>query len=355
VAVVWKKNDNSALGGTEGFVLGIAGDKISGEYLLLDRSTYRDSLKSVFFSLGILDLKVIPLAEIKSTKTINLRKRPPGVDEKLTWYMEIDYRSNVDYDETVRMLNQRQDCKCKLNQPSQMEGSCGMTIFDIEAIEGTKVLISPEGNVQIFCLPDRLDDCIKWLQGIVEIWPGHKHLVLVPTNFMFNIHDNFKGTAYPTEDAIDRIAATEGDHPIILSLGWVQEFFSELDSNPLQKIFPNVESIDELVLIRGKKRKINAKTSDSPVQPLTIDFPQRQVGVNRYLGANAPVLRFNGLIRSPEEEDGLTRFWLEDRSAPWQWMTLPGWEGKTIVRDLVIDRKNGIYSLDVQKYSGNEF
>ena len=360
VAVVWKKEDSSALGGTEGVVIGITGDKVSGEYLIIDRSTYLDSLKSVLFSLGILDLKTIPMAEVESAKTIDLRKRPPGVCENLKWNMEIDYESNVDYDETIRKLQQRTDCKVVPNQPPQTDSFCGITISDIGENEGAKILISPKGHVQIFCLPMRLDECIKWLQGVVEVLPGHKHLVLIPTNFMFNIHDNFKGTAIPTEEVIDRIAKAEGNQPFILPLGWVHEFFAELDRNPLQELFPNTESIDDLVLIRGKKRKTNVKTPKKPVetnlpQPVTVTFPQRQIAVNRYLGANAPVLRFTGMILSPKEETDLMRFWLAGRSAPWQWMTLPGLEGKTIVRDLTIDRKTGVYTTDVCKYYGNEF
>jgi len=360
VVVVWKREDGSARGGAEGVVLGVTGDKVSGEYLIIDRSTYQNSLKSVLFSLGILDLKIIPVAEVESTKTIDLRKRPPGVYENLKWNMEIDYKSNVDYDETVKKLQQRTDCKVYPNQPVQTDSSCGVTVSDIGVIEGAKILISPTGNVQIFCLPMRLDECIKWLQGAVEILPDHKHLVLIPTNFMFNIHDIFKGTAYPTEDVIDRIAKAEGNQPIILPLGWVHEFFVELDRNPLQRLFPNSESIDDLVLIREKKRKANAKTPEKPAktdlaQPLIVAFPQRQVAVNKYLGANAPVLRATGRILSPKVEDDLMRFWLDTRSGIWHWMSLEGWEGKTIVRDLTIDRKNGVYNIDICKYYGNEF
>jgi hypothetical protein len=359
VVVVWKKADGSAIGGTEGLVVAKTGDKVSGEYIVLDRSTYQDSLKSVLFSLGFLDLKAIPIAEIESAKTVDLRKRPPNVQEKLHWEMEIDYKSNIDYNETLTKLQRHNDFKVLINQPGQTDGSSGITVSDICGIAEAKILISPKGNVQIHCRPVTLENCIKWIQEIVEIFPDHTHLVLIPTNFMFNIHDNFKATAHPSEEVIDRVAKTEGNQSIILPLGWVNEFFVELDRNPLQKLFPNSESIDDLVLIHDKKKKENSETKVRPAepdfkQPLNLEFPQKQVAVNRYLGANAPVLQATGMILSPEEEAGLIRFWL-DRSGPWKWMTLPGWAGKTIVRDLTIDRTNGEYAIDFCKYYGNEF
>jgi hypothetical protein len=177
---------------------------------------------------------------------------------------------------------------------------------------------------------------------------------------MFNIHDNFKGTAYPTEDVIDRIAKTEGNQPIILPLRWVHEFFGELDRNPLQLLFPNSEAIDDLVLIREKKRKANAKTPDKHanadlVQPITVVFPQRQVAVNKYLGAEAPIMRITGLIKSSKDKKDLMRMWWTSRSYRWQWFSSEQFLGKVIVRDLTIDKKTGVYTVDICKYYGNKF
>ena len=51
VVVGWKKADGSVLGGTEGVTLGVLGDEDSGEYLVIDRSTYQDSLSSRLYSI----------------------------------------------------------------------------------------------------------------------------------------------------------------------------------------------------------------------------------------------------------------------------------------------------------------
>lgn len=360
VAVVWKKADGLARGGTEGVVLGILGDDVSGEYLVIDRSTYQDAFKSALFSLGILDLMIIPVAEIESIRATDLRKRPPGVYENLKWNVEVDYKSNVDYDETVRKLQHRTDCKVEPNQPVQTDGYCGITILNFGAVEGAKILISPKGNVQVFCLTVRLDECVKWLQEAVEVLPDHKHLVLIPTHFMFNVHDIFKEAAYPTEEVIDRIAKTEGNQPIILALGWVHEFFAELDKNPLQTLFPSSDSMDDLVLIHERNRKAATKTPDQPAekdsaQSISFVFPKRQVTFNRYLGAGAPIMRITGLIKSAKDEEGLMQMWLDSRSDPWQWLDSEQIHGKTIIHDLTIDRKTGVYTVDFRKYSGNEF
>ena len=87
---------------------------------------------------------------------------------------------------------------------------------------------------------------------------------------------------------------------------------------------------------------------------MSIVLPQRQVSVNRYLGANPQTFRVTGKIGSPKEEEDLIRLWLETRSGPWQWMTLKEWQGKTIVRDLTIDRKTGVYTIDICKYYDSE-
>jgi len=357
--VEWKKKDGSVFGGTEGVVLGVTGNKVRGEYLVIDKSTYQNSLKSILFSLGIMDLETIPLTEVKSIKTTNLRKRPPGIHEKIKCKIEIDYNSNVDYNETFKKLQKRTDCRVVSNQPGQTDGSCGFTISDISEIEDAKIVISPKGNIQFHCLPMQLTKCLEWFQGVAEVFPDQKRLVLIPTNFMFNVHDIFKGDAYPTKEVIDRIGKTKGNQPFILPLGWVHEFFVELDKNPLHTLFPNSKNIKDEVLIRKKKRKniIKNKEKDSTTKlpgSIPIDLPQKQVAVNRYLGANPPTLQVTGKIMSPKEEDDLMRLWLETRSSTWEWLTLNNWQGKTILRNLTIDRKNGTYTVNLCKYYDSE-
>ena len=359
VTVGWKKKDGLVFGRTEGVVLGVTGDKVSGEYLVIDKSTYQNSLKSVLFSLGIMDLETIPLAEVESTKTTELRKRPPGIHEKLKCKMEIDYKSNVDSDETFRKIQQRTDCRVEPNQPGHTDGSCGFTILDISEIEDAKIGISPMGNVQFHCFPLRFTKCLEWFQRVAEVFPDQSRLVLIPTHFMFNVHDLFEGDAYPTEEVIDRIAKTEGRHPFILPLGWVHEFFGELDKNPLQRLFLDSEKIEDDVLIREKKRRTNVKPKEKSSttkipSSMSIVLPQRQVSVNRYLGANPQTFRVTGKIGSLKDEEDLIRLWLETRSSPWEWLTLNDWQGKTIVRDLTIDRKTGVYTIEFCKYYDSE-
>lgn len=43
------------------------------------------------------------------------------------------------------------------------------------------------------------------------------------------------------------------------------------------------------------------------------------------------------------------------RSDRWQWIESEQIQGKMIVRDLTIDRKTGVYTVDFRKYSDNEF
>ena len=174
---------------------------------------------------------------------------------------------------------------------------------------------------------------------------------------MFNVIDIFKGGAYPSEEVIDRIAKTKGSQPFILPLGWIHEFFGELNKNPLRKLFPNSKNIEDEVLIRkNKKTRINTTEKKFTKLPesMPISLPQRQVSVSRYLGSNPPTFRLTGKIESPKEEEDLIRLWLETRSSPWQWMTFKEWQGKTIIRDLTIDRKAGVHTIDVCKYYDSE-
>lgn len=357
VAIIWKKQDDSALGGTEGVILGIVGDEASEKYVVIDRSTYENSLKSAILSLGLLDLKVVPVKEIVEFARFDLRKRPPGVYENFTWYLEVGYKSNLDYNETLRKIQLRKDCKIKINQPAQTNGSSGFTIFKINSIENATIVVAPTGYVQIFCSPIKLDSCIKWLQNKVEIWQDHKRLVLIATNLKFSINDMYKGSAKPTDKLIDQLAKTNDNKPIVLPLGWVHYYFGELDKNPLQDIFPNVLNIEEIALIRDEKHKKDVKKQDnlSSSLPEDINFSEYQTNVNRYLGAESPILTSGGIIKSIEDENRLLNMWKESFPDTWQWLTGNPYDGKTLIHDLTINRKTNTYTLAFQKYSGNDF
>jgi hypothetical protein len=126
----------------------------------------------------------------------------------------------MDYEETIKKLKKRGDCHFDVNQPEQTENACNFIVRDITSIRETTMVFSPKGNIQIHCQPKQLNDCVNWLEESVVIHEGHRHLVLVPTNFMLNIHDVFKESADPTTEVIDRLAKIEGE---------MNEFYSHLD------------------------------------------------------------------------------------------------------------------------------
>ena len=207
--VSWKKPDVSAYGETEGVVLGITGDKVSGEYLVIDRSTYHDSFKSSLSLLGILDLKVIPLDNVEMIKKTSLRLRPPGVSETFKMKMIIDYESNIDYELTATKIKKRTDCIVTPAQAPQSDATYGIGITKIAAIKDASITISAGGALQIFCSYKGLEDCIRWVHKNVELLHGHLRLVLIPTRIMYSIHDTYKEKARPTDELIKRIAAAQ--------------------------------------------------------------------------------------------------------------------------------------------------
>lgn len=71
--------------------------------------------------------------------------------------------------------------------------------------------------------------------------------------------------------------------------------------------------------------------------------------------ADAPMVQTTGIIKTPEDEESLMRMWLESRSDCWQWFGSEQFHGKLILRDLTIDKKRGVYTVDIRKHSGNEF
>ena len=66
-------------------------------------------------------------------------------------------------------------------------------------------------------------------------------------------------------------------------------------------------------------------------------------------------MRVTGLIKSPKDEEGLMKMWLSSRSDVWQWFKSEKIRGKMLIHDLTINRKTGEYTVDLRKYSGNEF
>jgi hypothetical protein len=363
IALTWKKSDNSIWEGTEGFVLGTFQDNKRPQYLVIDRSTYDLSLKSVFYSLGLLDLFVVDTSEIESILELNQRERPPGTRETMRLKMEIDYKSNVDYEATKTKLQDRDDCFVEINQPIQTDGSSTFTVKHINSIENTTINFSPKGNVQIHCLPKQLNQCLAWLEKAIEIQLGHKHLVLIPTNFMLNIHDIFKENAEPTEELIDRLAIIEGNQTVIFPLGWVNHFFNDLDFNPLEDLFPESQSIEEKVFKNNKKRSSSNEEENKPLDQrilyLNLGFPiGTYVSLKNPLSAEPPLLKLEGLILKQEDENGLKNVWFRSRFDVWQNLHLGSYgnfDGKALIRNLIIDKKNGNYEVSFRKYYGTDF
>jgi hypothetical protein len=359
VAVAWKKADGSACGATEGVVLGTFGDEVSGQFVVIDRSTYQDSFKSALFFLNIFDLKVVPKPDVDLIKKTNVRQRPPGVSEEFTMLIEADYKSNIDFDSTILKVEKRSDCEPKRVGNSKSE-TYQMVIKKINILAGTTIVISCERMIQIFCKHEDLDRCINWIKEAVELLPDHKRLVLIPTKITYKINDTYKEPSRPTEEAICRIASVKGGEPVVLPIGWAHRFFAELDENPLQGMFPNDQPLENFVFEKEKREKDHAvpwrnSIEEKSQQHVDLHFPRSGVNVNKYLGADAPVMRITGIIKTPEDEESLMRMWLESRSDRWQWFENGQFHGKVIIRDLTIDKKKGVYTVDVRKYSGNEF
>ena len=360
IALTWKKEDGSFWGCTEGYVLGIFEDNCSQPYLVLDRSTYDNSLKSALYTLGLLDLWIVPTSEIEVIVDLDQKERPPNIIERLRLKMEIDYKSNIDYEGTRVKLNEKGGCRVISNQPSQTDGSCTFNVQDIEGIEEATVGFSPKGNIQIHCLPKQLNECINWLEGSVEIQPGHKHLVLIPTNFMLNIHDIFKEKAEPSEETIERIAQTGDDKTTVFPLGWAHYFFDDLERNPLRFLFPEASEIREKVLNVKKNKEPVESSTDKNFEPnVTIPqnskFYKRQEIISKYLASEAPIMEMCGEILKPEDENGLKNMWLSSRPYPWSWLDTGNFHGKMLLRDLTINKKTGIYSVHFRKYFGTGF
>jgi len=359
VTVTWKNADSSVCGGTEGVALGVLGDEDTGEYLVIDRSTYQDSFKSALSFLNILDLRVVPMNEIDLIRKTNVRKRPPGISEKFTMIMESNYKSNIDFNATIVELEKCSDCKSKRigNYKSEFYQ---IGIKEISGQEGTSINISCKGIVQIFCKHKNLDQTINWIQEAVKLLPEHKRLVLIPTKITYKINDTYKEPVRSTDEVIHRIAVAKDGQPVILPMGWSHRFFVELDENPLQGLFPRDLPLDDYVFEKENKRKksdvdLSYSVEENSKKSVDLDFPNSGVNVNKYLGACAPVMRVKGLIKSSKDEEGLMKMWLSSRSDVWQWFESGKIRGKMLIHDLTINRKKGEYTVDLRKYSRNEF
>jgi hypothetical protein len=356
VAIIWKKQDAAVYGGTEGVVLGVVGDEVSGEYLVIDKSTYQDSFKSALLFLNILDLEVIPMQEIDLIKKISIRQRPPGISEEFNMIMETNYKSNIDFNSTVYKVETRHDCKSK-RAGNKYSENYQIVIKEIKSIERASINIFCTGTVQIFCIHKDLDQCINWIQKAVILLEDHNRLVLIPTKITYKINDTYREPLWPTDKIIHRIAKAKDDQPVVLPLGWVHKFFVELNENPLGQIDQTFKHY--LFNTRKRGNKGIAYPDDSIAsdeeQPITLKSPISGVTVNKYLGSGAPIMEINGLIKSPKDEEELMKMWISSRSDKWQWFSNNQNQNKVVLRDLTINRKDGVYSVKLCKYYGDSF
>jgi hypothetical protein len=202
---------------------------------------------------------------------------------------------------------------------------------------------------------------VKWWHAcmqVVGLLPDHKRLVLFPTKVTYKINDTIKEKARPTDEVIDRLAKVNGSPIVIFPIGWAHEFFGRLPENPLQKLFPGCQPLEDFV-IKDEKRKKNisklpaVSEGTEPKQFVDLKFPERVGNVTQYLGLVSPIIRVSSVMEnsSPEYEEYLIRTWLKTRSDSWQWFSSNLITGKMIVGDLNIDKKARIWTLDLREYS----
>ena len=360
IALTWKNLKDSIWEATEGFVVGNFKDNKRSDYLLVDRSTYRDSLKSIFYSLGLMDLFLVNTSEIESIVPLELRERPPGIEETLRFKMEIDYKSNIDYEGTLRKLQSRKDCFVEPNQPAQTDGAANFSVKKITSIQEANISFSPLGNIQIHCLPTQLNQCLEWLKNNAEISSEHRHLVLIPTHFMLNVHDNFKEPSEPSEKLIDRLATIKQKEPIIFPLGWINHFFNDMDENALKILFPESDNIEKLVLNNKKKKEssVESKLAENNFLHINFGFSKSATSLRNPLSAEPPVLSMEGLIKKAEDENGLKNMWFRSRFDKYQTLNIgPHFRPneKVLIRNLIINRELGKYKVNFRKYYGTDF
>jgi hypothetical protein len=363
IALTWKNSDGTIWEGTEGFVAGVVEDNKRVKHLLIDRSTYSDSLKSFFYSLGIMDLFMVDSSEIESIISLEQRDRPPGIQESLKCKMETDYKSNIDYESTQRIISEKNsDCLLEENQPAQTNRSETFTV-KINTIPNATINFSPLGNVQIHCSPKQLNSCIEWLKSNVAILPEHKHLVLIPTHFMLNMHDNFKENAEPTEQLIERLATIRQKEAIIFPLGWVNHFFNDSDGNALNDLFPDSDDLEHDVLRtqKGKKNSYesNLKTFKNNFIYINFGFsPNTITSIGQPLSAEPQTVNLEGMILKNEEANGMKDMWFRTRFE--KYVTLNNTpplcpNQKVLIRNVIIDRNTGRYNIGFKKYYQTDF
>jgi len=288
----------------------------------------------------------------------DVRRRPPGSSEKFTMIMDAVYKSNIDFNATRKKVGKRSDCEVVPTRRFNSEAEYEINIKKISTVEGTSIKISATGTIQIFCNHEQIDDCIKWIQEVVGLLPDHKRLVLFPTKVTYKINDTIKEKARPTDEVIDRLAKVNGSPIVIFPIGWAHEFFGRLPENPLQKLFPGCQPLEDFV-IKDEKRKKNisrlpaVSEGSEPKQFVDLKFPDRVGNVTQYLGLVSPIIRVSSVMEnsSPEYEEYLIRTWLKTRSDSWQWFSSNLITGKMIVGDLNIDKKARIWTLDLREYS----
>lgn len=350
VVIAWKKADGSALGGSEGLLVGLFGDDTLGKFVVLDRSCYKDSFKASVFALGIHDLKVIPFQDIASVERRQLRERPPNFPERFSFLLDAFYYSNIDYQATLSFIQEREDFTFNLIGNDRAE--YGIGIKNIHSIKDASINITCKGIVQITCQQKNLDNCIEWLNKAIKILPDHKRLVLFPKSISYRLSDTFVEKSSPSEEITKKIALEEGS-PIIMPLGWRQNFLAELDENPLTGLFSDSEQTRSVITDKEKIENDSTKQEQS-------NFQKSGVTVEKYLGNKSPLLHIEGEILSPKDEEGLMKMWSNSRSDVWRWFDsgpMKGGQvkGKVLIHDLTIDRKAGTYTVDIRTYSGNQF
>jgi hypothetical protein len=347
----WKKSDGTAIGASEGLFLGFFGDDSIGKFLVFDKSCYKDSFKASIFSLGIHDLKIVPDEDIDIVNKRPLRERPPNFPERFRLLIDAFYFSNIDYDSTLAILNERKDFKANVIGNKRVE-QYGITIKEIESINDATINITCKGMIQITCEQKNLDDCLAWIDKIAILQPEHKRLVLFPQTITYRLTASFKEKVVPSEELKSQIASEEGA-AIIMPLDWTNRFLGESDQNLMHRQFSDREQAG---LIIAEIKKIE----NSLPNLQQINYNKSGVTVEKFLGDKSPDMHLKGEILSLENEEGLMGMWQKTRLYDFVTYDSGPMDGgqikcKVLVKDLTINRKTCKYKVDMRTYSGNPF
>lgn len=346
----WKKPDGSAIGGSEGLFIGFFGDDSIGKFLVFDKSCFKDSFKANIFSLGIHDLKIVPLEDIDTVNKRQIRDRPPNLPERFRLLIDAFYSSNIDFQSTLVSLSERRDFKPKVIGNKNIE-QYGIGLKEIISLDDTSINITCNGVIQITCEQKNLDSCIAWLDKAVKLKPEHKRLVLFPQRIIYRLTASFKERAVPSEELMERIASEEGA-AIIMPLDWTNRFASAD-----QKLSQNkVSDSEQAGLILDEIKKVE----NSLPNLQQINYNKSGVTVEKFLGDRPYILHLKGEILSHEEEEGLIGMWQKTRLCDFLSIDTGPMDGgqincKVLVSDLTINRKTCKYKVDIRTYSGNPF